>query len=155
MKILWNSIAVAVLLALVAFSASGTVVTQKARSTPEVDIYQIAFGNSAVDTIKWVRPAGVSGISIGYSFTDTVDAAATSAVYRIVNGKAVTAIAADTLANFEAIAGTDGTQVVALDNVTLAPLASEYWFHLPFHSSGNGTGTSNVGWVYIFKQYAK
>jgi len=127
-----------------------------ARSTPEVDIISFNYGNSYVDTIKWVRPAGVSGISVGIYVADTLDVSTTSSIVRISNGVATTAIAADTLASLEALTCTDYlVPTASLDAVTLAPLAQEYWFIFTMHSSANGTGTANTAQFRIYKQYAK
>jgi hypothetical protein len=114
------------------------------------------FGNSEVDTVIWVREPGVTAIAFGIQAADTIDMSTTTAVRRIINGVAVTALAADTLANAEALAGTDYlVPVASLDAVTLAPLAEQYWFIVTYHSTANGTGTTNVVRYFLEKQYAK
>lgn len=114
------------------------------------------FGASEVDTVIWVREPGVTAISFGMYVADTCDMSTTTAVRRIINGVAVTAITADTLANAETMAATDYlVPVSTLDAVTLAPLAEQYWFIVTYHSTACGTGTSNTITYFLEKQYAK
>ena len=131
-------------LAVVLFMGNQQTVIETIKAVARVDT--TLFVNSQVDTISYVRPAGLEGFSFAPHWKDSVSV--TNAIMRrVVNGEIRAAIAGDTL--FGALASTSADTSL-LVTATLAPLAERYVVIVTYAGSANGVTTPVV--TYAFNQ---
>lgn len=108
------------------------------------------FANSQVDTIHYEPASGLTNLSFGVHFKDSVSVTS-GTIRRIINGEPTTALAGDTLpltgfAN--TTAGFRGSSAnpssVRLINISVTPVPDEFWFIVTYASSGNGVTNGKV-----------
>jgi hypothetical protein len=135
----------------VAFAASGQVTFT---TTPATAVSKAtkAYAASQVDTLRFSREAGLSGLAFTAKWKDSVSLT-NILLRRVVDGKASAFITTDSIMTLlPYVATTNDTTL--LKTITLAPLCDEYWVIVTYAGSGQGTGTNTA--VYEFqKQYAK
>jgi hypothetical protein len=109
------------------------------------------FAISYVDTVKFIRPVGLTAFAFAAEWQDSVSV--TSVTYkRVIDGTPCAAATADTLSSFYAFTGTPtGANPIrsCVQAVTLAPLAEEYWFFVTYAGSACGVTSPTVKYKII------
>lgn len=108
---------------------------------------------SEVDTLKYKREAGISALSFGLSYSDSINITNIVVVKR-VNDQSVAAVSADTLTSGDSSA----TAGAFLSAITLAPIADEYWIIVKFsadHGAIDQSTDDNTATAEIIKQYSR
>lgn len=152
---------IAVFALMIAASGQKSIPYSQGRS---VESYVGTYTNSQIDTVIINRDPGLSALSFGAHFGDSVSTYATAAatVRRVVDGVLTPAIAGDTLTNWSSVLSVvvsnptsnkfaNGTALVGA--ITLAPLADQYLVILKYAAAGQGT-SHNVKYEAI-KQFGK
>ena len=124
-----------------AYAASGqkTIPLANGKSTSSVTN---TFANSQVDTVRFTREAGLSGLA--FAFYSAESLSVTNVICRrVVNGRAQSVIAGDTIVGAFAFAGATA-DTMKLATVTLAPIPTEYWFIVTYAGSANGVTAPTV-----------
>lgn len=113
------------------------------------------FANSQVDTLFYSRELGVSGLSFGAHFKDTVSVTRV-VVRRIIDGEWQAVQAGDTLTNFNAFVNAPNVanpSISVINTVTIDPMPDVYAFIVTYASSANGVTNPNVTYE-INKKYS-
>ena len=121
-----------------------------------VATYTGTYAASQVDTIKWVREDGVSGVSFALRYKDSVSVLY-ARVRREIDGKAETLVSTDTITAFTAYAdsSTAAPSGSVVGTVTLAPLADVYWVQIAYTARGQGVTTPTCKYEFIKQYYHK
>lgn len=110
-----------------------------------------SYAISYVDTVKFIRPAGLTAFAFAAEWQDSVSI--TSVTYkRVIDGTPCAAATADTLSSFYAFTGTPtGANPIrsCVQAVTIAPLADEYWFFVTYAGSACGVSSNTVKYKII------
>lgn len=132
------------------FIGAGNNSTIPVRAGSQQTTIAVTYANSQVDTLRFIREPGLSGLSFGLHAKDSMSLTSVI-VRRIVDGVQLAPVAGDTIIG-AVVSITNDT--LKLATVTLAPICDEYRLYVTYAGSANGVTTPTA--VYVFnRQYTK
>lgn len=127
----------------IVLSFLGAIVAIPVSNGPTTGVFTKTYANSQVDTLRYIRPPGLSALSFAPYWNDSVKITSII-VRRVSNGVTLSVIAGDTLAT--SLTGTSTT--ARLYAVTLAPISEEYQVIVSYDTSANGVTTATVNYKF-------
>lgn len=114
-----------------------------------------AYVKNQTDTVIINREGSMSALALGIHTKDS-SKITLAVVRRVVDGVASALAAGDTLAPFTAWRNTTNAGATATAEITLAPLADQYWVIVTYENSDTTQGVSTPTVVYeALKQYSR
>lgn len=148
----------------VAFSQGNQLILTQNNSWSPTSSVVSTYADSQIDTVVYLREAGVSAITFSAQYDDSVKFYVDSGcvVVRVFNGTAVPRVAGDTLYFSNKAFTVDGdptSETFSNGNAisgtpTFAPYADKYLFIIRYAADGNGTTSPSVTYK-VHKVYSR